>query len=64
MFYVLIKEKDGSWSKTSYGAPDYDWSVKNFKGVPLKIEAEHGLKCARIDHPTETYRLIYSEEEF
>lgn len=63
MFYVLIKEEDGVWQKTSYGAPVNNWNVESFKGMPLKVNADHALQEARNDHPTETYRLVYSEEE-
>lgn len=71
MFYVMLKTKKGKWGKTMYGAKrskvkPYNFSgvtSENFKGIPFKFEAETALRCARMDHPKETYRLIYSEEE-
>ena len=63
MFYVMLLTKKGKWKKTCYGAPDDSWSVESFKGMALKINADHALIEARTDNPNETYRLIYSEEE-
>ena len=71
MYYVLIRTKLGNWKKTMYGARrlevapfNYgDVTSENFKGIPFKFEADQALRSARMDHPKETYRLVYSEEE-
>ena len=71
MYYVLIRRKSGKWKKTMYGArrlemKPYNYggvTSENFKGIPFRFEADQALRSARMDHPKETYRLIYSEEE-
>lgn len=71
MYYVLIRTKKGKWGKTMYGARRSDSTPygfgdvtsENFKGIPFKFEADQALQAARQDHPKETYRLVYSEEE-
>ena len=71
MYYVLIRTKKGKWGKTMYGARRLEVAPfnygevnsENFKGIPSKFEADQALREARWDHPKETYRLVYSEEE-
>lgn len=68
MFYVMRKTKSGNWTKTMFGwrslfISQDSVTSKRFPGMPLKVEADHALEYARKEHPNETYRLIYSEEE-
>lgn len=66
MFYIIrkSKKKPGRWSKTMFGATSgLSGSASDFKGIPLKCDANAALEYARKKWPNCTYRLIYSEEE-
>lgn len=67
MFYVMRKTKAHNWAKTMFGwrsiVCQQPENSKEFPGIPLKVEADHALEQARKEHPNETYKLIYSEEE-
>lgn len=66
MFYIIrkSKKKPGRWSKTMFGATyGLSGGASDFKGIPLKCDADAALEYARKKWPNCTYRLIYSEEE-
>lgn len=66
MFYVMrkSKKKPGRWAKTMFGARSgLGGSASDFKGIPLKCDADAALEYARKKWPNCIYRLIYSEEE-
>lgn len=68
MFYVMRLTKGGNWAKTMFGWRSVYLSqkgvtAKTFRGMSIKVEADHALEQARKEHPKEAYKLIYSEEE-
>ena len=66
MFYIIRKSKKrpGRWTKTMFGAAArLGGAAADFKGIPLKCDADAALEYASKKWPNCTYRLIYSEEE-